>query len=118
MISQEVKDWEETDIAAIKIIVFKLNHYYQSISTCPAGSANKCFWEVTNSILICIIPLISLAFSSKDGETKTHMSCPCTFSWKIYIWKAKAVSSCNQLTLIISHSLHAISPLMGEVMNS
>ena len=43
VISQEVKDWEETDIAAIKIIVFKLNHYYQSISTCPAGSANKCF---------------------------------------------------------------------------
>lgn len=34
---------EATDIAAIKIIVFKLNHYYQSISTCPAGSANKCF---------------------------------------------------------------------------
>ena len=39
----------------------------------------------------------------------------CTFSWKIYIWKVKAVSSCNQLILIISHLLNAISPLLGEV---
>ena len=45
------------------------------------------------------------------------MYCLCTFSWMIYIWKAKAVSSYNQLTLIISHSLHAISLLLrGEIL--
>ena len=49
-----------------------LNHYYQSTDRAAfrAGSANNCFWEVTNFGLICIIPLISLAFSSEDGELK------------------------------------------------
>ena len=74
-------------------------------------------WEVTDFILTCIISLILLAFFSRDGKSKKYMYyCTIsTFSWKIYIWKVKAVSNCNQLILIISHLLNAISPLLGEV---
>ena len=70
-------------------------------------------------MLTCIISLISLAFFFlRDGNTKTicTISYLCTFSWKIYIWKVKAFSSCNQLTLIISNLIDAISPPLGEVL--
>lgn len=59
----------------------------------------------------------SFGIFSRDGKSKKYMHyCTIsTFSWKIYIWKVKAVSNCNQLILTISHLLNAISPLFGEV---
>ena len=116
MISREVRDWNRKGKKKIQILIIITNQLIEQ----PLEQDQQIivFWEVTNFGLICIIPLISLAFFFlRDGKSKTicTISYLCTFSWKICIWKVKAVSSCNQLTLIISNLIDAISPPLGEV---
>lgn len=68
MISREVRDWNRKGKRKIQILIIITNQLIEQ----PLEQDQQIivFWEVTNFGLICIIPLISLAFSSEDGELK------------------------------------------------
>ena len=75
MTSREVRDWNRKGKRKIQILIIITNQLIEQ----PLEQDQQIivFWEVTNFGLICIIPLISLAFSSEDGELKKNI---CTVS--------------------------------------